>query len=66
VYDAVWAAALALNDVDKRLQAGEVEGSSSLRDFDYDGDPRIGQLIFNSAMQRSFTGVTVRLMYFLL
>ena len=59
MYDAVWTAAFALDDVERQLRAGVLEGVSSLRDFSYDGNPGINQQIFNSAKQRSFIGVTV-------
>ena len=58
VYDAVWAAAFALDDVDRQLKEGRLEGRSSLRDFSYT-DSGINELIFNSARNRSFVGVTV-------
>lgn len=63
VYDAVWAAAFALDDVERQLQAGALDGRTSLRDFSYDGGEDISRLIFDSTMQRSFIGVTV--LYFM-
>ena len=58
VYDAVWTAAFALDEADRRLKAGELEGRSSLLDFSYSEDG-INRLIFNATMNARFKGVTV-------
>ena len=58
VYDAVWAAAFALDEVERKLRGGELPGRRSLRDFNYSASD-INALIFNSTKERIFTGVTV-------
>ena len=58
MYDSVWAAAFALDDVDRKLKAGALPGRSSLRDFNYNATD-INDLIFKSAKNRAFAGVTV-------
>ena len=58
VYDAVWAAAFALDDVDRQLKAGVLPGRQSLLDFSYNASD-INALIYQSARSRNFTGVTV-------
>lgn len=63
VYDAVWAAAFALDEVDRQLKAGVLQGRTSLQNFSYT-DTGINQLIFNSAKKRMFRGVTVSLTFF--
>ncbi len=60
MYDAVWAAAFALDDVDQQLKTGIIPGRSSLRDFSY-AEGEINNLIYNSARNRKFRGVSVSL-----
>lgn len=59
VYDAVWAAAFALNSAAEKLRAGQVDGISlSLEDFNYSRHD-INELILNSTRSLQFQGVSV-------
>ncbi len=58
MYDAVWAAALALDRVEKQLRGGELKNMTSLLDYTYTNS-KINDLIFNAARNGVFTGVTV-------
>ena len=59
VYDAVWAAAFALNNAEKQLKNGVLGNVSlSLRDFNYARND-INQVIFNAARNLKFQGVSV-------
>ena len=57
-YDAVWAAALALDSVDRQLRGGALPGMTSLLNYNY-SNSEINNLIFNAAKDRVFIGVTV-------
>ena len=59
IYDAIWTAAFALDEAERRLKAGEVEGRSSLTDFNYK-EEGIGRLILEGSRNVTFMGVTVR------
>ena len=59
VYDAIWAAALALHNASQLLKDGVIKGQPlSLEDFDYGRDD-INEVILNSARSLKYQGVSV-------
>ena len=59
VYDAIWAAALALHNASQLLKNGIIKGQSlSLEDFNYSRYD-INQVILNSARSLKYQGVSV-------
>ena len=59
VYDAIWAAALALHNASHLLKDGIIKGQPlSLQDFNYSRDD-INQVILNSARSLKYQGVSV-------
>lgn len=59
MYDAIWAAALALNNASQLLRSGAVNGVPlSLEDFEYGRDD-INRVILDSARSLKYQGVTV-------
>ena len=59
VYDAIWAAALALHNASQLLKDGVIKGQLlSLEDFNYGRDD-INQVILNSARSLKYQGVSV-------
>ena len=58
VFDAMWTAALALNRTETKLK----ERNLSLKNFSYDDEHNISEMIYEEALQVEFFGLTVSLL----
>ena len=57
VFDAMWTAALALNRTETKLK----QRNLSLKNFSYDDEHNISEMIYEEALQVEFFGLTVSL-----
>ena len=58
VFDAMWTAALALNRTETKLNKHNL----SLKNFSYDDEHNISEMIYEEALQVEFFGLTVSLL----